>query len=774
MPIVRSVYIRLGLLVLLLTSSAATAHGQQLPPGALVPGGQTAAAPSDPAADAAELQRLIETIEDPAKRDQLLASLRALLAAQKAAAPAPEAASNEAIAAAANVVDEGIEAVRDIALGIVDAIEQLPQFVSWLQSEWRDPSRRGLWTEVGITCLVAFGLGIVAHFVVLGTLAPARRRLAIGATQGALARAVRVPLRLIVDLLPVLALGLAAYFTLALIHPEALVRTAVRNLIGAAVVAEAAVALIRRVLSPDTPELRAFAISDAAAEYGARWASLVIRASVYGYALLAAAVRLGLHPTIHELMLHVLFFAVAAIVALVIVAVRQPVGAAIDSLAEARRSPLLHWLPWGAIARIWHVVALAYLAFVCLVWTLGIPGGFQALIVKTLASGAIVVGAALVLSAMGRLPHSQAHALDLGAPDAPLMERRLRRYRYWLALVGRALVLLITGLALLELWGVGVLRWLSSRPGETLLGHLVTVALVALVTLALWEAISVAIERSVTRRDAAGNLRLGGRTRTLLNIARHFLLVFLGLIALFLVLAELGINIAPLLAGAGVIGLAIGFGSQKLVQDIITGMFVLFSDTMRVGDVVVVAGRAGVVEAVTMRTVVLRDERGQVHTIPYSAIDTVTNQTKDFAYAVFDIGVSYRENVDDVMQVLRDLGAELRQDPYFRRLIMEPLEVSGLDRFADSAVMIKARFKTRPLRQWDVAREFNRRLKNRFDELGIQIPFPHQTVYFGADRQGQAPAAHVEVRYADLTAGEQGAGPEPAQPKARFAPSTGD
>jgi small conductance mechanosensitive channel len=260
----------------------------------------------------------------------------------------------------------------------------------------------------------------------------------------------------------------------------------------------------------------------------------------------------------------------------------------------------------------------------------------------------------------------------------------------------------------------------------------------------------------------------------LLNIARHFLLVFLGLIALFLVLAELGINIAPLLAGAGVIGLAIGFGSQKLVQDIITGMFVLFSDTMRVGDVVVVAGRAGVVEAVTMRTVVLRDERGQVHTIPYSAIDTVTNQTKDFAYAVFDIGVSYRENVDDVMQVLRDLGAELRQDPYFRRLIMEPLEVSGLDRFADSAVMIKARFKTRPLRQWDVAREFNRRLKNRFDELGIQIPFPHQTVYFGADRQGQAPAAHVEVRYADLTAGEQGAGPEPAQPKARFAPSTGD
>ena len=262
-----------------------------------------------------------------------------------------------------------------------------------------------------------------------------------------------------------------------------------------------------------------------------------------------------------------------------------------------------------------------------------------------------------------------------------------------------------------------------------------------------------------------------GRCSTSLVISS---LVFLGSIALFLVLAELGVNIAPLLAGAGVIGLAIGFGSQKLVQDIITGMFVLFGDTMRVGDVVQVAGRAGVVEAVTMRTVVLRDERGQVHTIPYSAIDTVTNLTKGFSYAVFDIGIAYRENVDDVMQVLRELGAEMRQDPYFRHLIMEPLEVAGLDRFADWAVVIKARFKTRPLRQWEVTREFNRRIKNRFDQLGIEIPFPHQRVYFGADKQGQAPAAHVEVRYADATAGEQGAGSEPAQPKPHLAQSTGD
>ncbi|HEX6111846.1 MAG TPA: mechanosensitive ion channel domain-containing protein, partial [Geminicoccaceae bacterium] len=320
----------------------------------------------------------------------------------------------------------------------------------------------------------------------------------------------------------------------------------------------------------------------------------------------------------------------------------------------------------------------------------------------------------------------------------------------------------------------GVLSWLGSNAGKVVLGRLATVALVVIVTLVVWEGINFAIERTVTERNGEGNLLLGSRTRTLLNMTRQFVLVFLGLIALFLVLAQLGVNIAPLLAGAGVLGLAIGFGSQKLVQDVITGMFVLFSDTMRVGDVVEVSGRAGVVEAVTIRTVVLRDYGGNVHTIPYSAIDTVTNLTKEFSYAVFDIPVAYRENVDDVMQALREIGAEMHRDAYFRGLVLEPLEVAGVDRFADSAVVIKARFKTRPLRQWEVTREFNRRIKNRFDELGIEIPFPHQTVYFGADKEGRAPAAHVHVRQAEIAEGEQAGASEAAQAKPHLAQSSGD
>jgi small conductance mechanosensitive channel len=291
-------------------------------------------------------------------------------------------------------------------------------------------------------------------------------------------------------------------------------------------------------------------------------------------------------------------------------------------------------------------------------------------------------------------------------------------------------------------------------------------------TIAVWEAISLAIERSISEQDEEGNLRYSNRTRTLLNIMRNFLAVFFSLIALFLILSELGLNIAPLLAGAGVIGLAIGFGSQKLVQDIITGMFVLLGDTIRIGDVVEVASRVGVVEEMTMRTVVLREYGGNVHTIPYSAIDTVTNYTKDFSYAVFEIGVAYRENVDQVMEVLREIGTELNRDNHFRRMILEPLEIAGVDRFADSAVIVKARLKTRPLKQWEVGREFNRRVKNRFDELGIEIPFPHQTVYFGVDKAGRAPPVQVDLGAARAAAAATATEPrqEPAPAEAASPP----
>jgi small conductance mechanosensitive channel len=211
------------------------------------------------------------------------------------------------------------------------------------------------------------------------------------------------------------------------------------------------------------------------------------------------------------------------------------------------------------------------------------------------------------------------------------------------------------------------------------------------------------------------------------------------------VLSELGLNIAPLLAGAGVVGLAVGFGAQTLVKDVITGVFILLEDSLSAGDVVDVAGHSGVVESVTIRTIRLRDVSGTIHTVPFSEVSSIKNLTRDFSYAFMEIGVAYREDIDAIFPIIEELGSDLRADPEFAGKILEDIQVQGLDRFDDSAVVIRARIKTKPLQQWGVRRAFNLRMKRRFDELGIEIPFPHQTVYFGEDRDGNAPAAPVRM-----------------------------
>ena len=221
---------------------------------------------------------------------------------------------------------------------------------------------------------------------------------------------------------------------------------------------------------------------------------------------------------------------------------------------------------------------------------------------------------------------------------------------------------------------------------------------------------------------------------------RKALLLVLIVIVSLIALSELGIHIGPLLAGAGIIGLAVGFGAQKLVQDVITGVFILLEDSVAVGDVVTVAGIGGLVEDLSIRSIRLRDLSGSVHTVPFSSVSTVTNMTKLYSYYLLDIGVAYRENTDEVAEVCRQIVEQMRAEPEFAPEILEPLEVLGVDQFADSAVIIKARIKTRPIKQWMVGREFNRRMKKRFDELGIEIPFPHHTLYFGVDKEGKAPA----------------------------------
>ena len=235
-----------------------------------------------------------------------------------------------------------------------------------------------------------------------------------------------------------------------------------------------------------------------------------------------------------------------------------------------------------------------------------------------------------------------------------------------------------------------------------------------------------------------GDLERAKRLKTLEQVFRYIVTVLITLIAIMLVLSEVGISIAPMLAAAGVLGIALGFGAQSLVKDYFTGLFLLLENQVRQGDVVEVAGKGGLVEEMTLRYIRLRDYEGSVHYIPNGTIDTVTNRSRSFAYAVINVDVAYREDVDDVYAVMRQVAVELRADAEFADKIEEDLDIAGVDQWGDSAVVIRCRFKVKPLEQWGVRRAYFSRLKKAFDAAGIEIPYPHLTVYAGQPKHGQA------------------------------------
>lgn len=242
---------------------------------------------------------------------------------------------------------------------------------------------------------------------------------------------------------------------------------------------------------------------------------------------------------------------------------------------------------------------------------------------------------------------------------------------------------------------------------------------------------------TVMMRHAGGSpAELEKRANTIIGIASKTAISLLWGVVTVMTLKEVGFDITPILAGAGVLGLAVGFGAQNLVRDVISGFFMLIENQIRVNDIAIINGTGGLVEEINLRTTVLRSADGVVHVFPNGAITSLSNMTREFSYWVLDLGVAYKEDTDRVVAVLREIADEMQGEDPYRDMILEPLEVLGVDRFADSAVIIKARIKTQPIRQFVVGREMNRRIKKRFDQLGIELPFPHRTLFIGP---GSAP-----------------------------------
>jgi len=228
----------------------------------------------------------------------------------------------------------------------------------------------------------------------------------------------------------------------------------------------------------------------------------------------------------------------------------------------------------------------------------------------------------------------------------------------------------------------------------------------------------------------------GKRAKTLSSIINKTVMITVYTTALIMIVAECGVAIGPLLAGAGIAGLAIGFGAQNLVKDIISGFFVILENQIRVGDVVTIAGVSGMVEEISLRTTRLRDVEGRVHIVPNGLIEVATNFTCEWSRALVEIGVAYKEDIDRVTAVLQTVGTALCADPNFKDMILEPMTMQGVDSLGESSVNIRMFFKTVPIRQWEVAREFRKRVKKAFDEQGISIPFPHRTIYMGSNTPG--------------------------------------
>ena len=221
------------------------------------------------------------------------------------------------------------------------------------------------------------------------------------------------------------------------------------------------------------------------------------------------------------------------------------------------------------------------------------------------------------------------------------------------------------------------------------------------------------------------------RVKTLTGMLQTICLTLVWVVGVVMSLDQIGLDISPILAGAGIVGLAVGFGAQNLVRDVINGFFMILENQIRVGDVAIVNGTGGLVEAISFRTITLRDLSGTVHIFPNGTVTTLANMTKGWSAYVMDIGVAYKEDTDRVAEIMREVGKDLQQDEHFGRKILEPIEIMGVDAFGESEVVIKARIKTLPIEQWGVGREYRRRLKKAFDRENIEIPFPHRTLYMG-------------------------------------------
>ncbi len=694
-----------------------------------------------------DLNRLLATLEDESTREQFIATLKAAIKAQEAAAPKATAALPALGVGGITFVTKRIEQLTSAAVTVGRSLTDVALLQRWFADLFLDIETRRILLDAFVKLVVVFSLAVAGFYVTMRGIASTVRPLRLPVDSGMSRKAAALLGRAMIDLLPLLVFIAVAFLVLPFTVPRPQTRFVAVSLVNATLVVQASLLISRAVLAPYAPELRLFRLEDGTAAYLYVWIRRIVYLSLYGLVFSQSLLALGLGAAAREIMLHLVGLLVATMLVMLVLQNHRAVATWLLGNEEKRATRSGAWIIRRQLAEFWHIVAIVYVVGTYIVWALQIPGGFAYLFEGTIATIIVFTLARLLSRGVRRTIH---RGLTVGPglrARYPTLEHRANRYVPVAGGVFRAVLYSLATVISLAAWDVDVIGALGSATGRSAVADILTILLVAALAIVFWEGVSTFIESYLYADDEEDVDRqlVSARMRTLLPLIRNAILVVLIVVVGLIVLAQLGVDTRPLLAAAGVVGLAIGFGSQKLVQDVINGMFILMEDTITVGDVVDLGGNAGLVEGMTIRTITLRNLAGEVYTIPFSEVSTVLNKTKDFSFAVLDVGVAYREDISLVMDVIVQVGAELQTDAQVGSFILEPLEMLGLDRFDDSAIIVRARIKTKPIKQFAVARAFNLRLKERFDELSIEIPFPHLTLYFGQDKAGQSPPAQVLV-----------------------------
>ncbi len=711
------------------------AHAQF--PGVATPAPTPPAAPAaSPEPTPAEAQQTLDTLQNPQKLQALIQTLQTI--AKAAPAPASPAAKTPAAAQPAlELAPNSLGAqllpqltgwtgrIAGAAAATVAELSQAPVFWHATVHAARNPAERLAIVDALWRIVVVLVCALLAEIAVRWVLRRPVKSLEARAPGPDQARNAwdtlrRLPLaiaRLVLWLIPLAvfaAIGNVVAGSLGGAAETPLVAVAIVN---AYVMGWAIVCAAHMLASPYAPRLRLVPLDDIGATVAMKWFRRITFAAVFGSALAEILLLLGLPTRTHDAVIRLTELVVAIMLGIVVVRSRQAGAARIRGAGGARRTA--EWRRW--LAETWHYLALAVIVAAWLVAVGGVEHRLDTLDFLLGTVGVLVAARLLAIVALGALTRAMPRAAAGGQPLSAGVAARVVHYNRVIRIVVVSVITAFAAVILLQLWGVRALAWFGpGKVGQHLVSALITIALAAGFAIVVWESVNAALDREIVRLHEFEPAR-SARLRTLLPVARTALLITIVVVIGATALSEIGVNIAPLLAGAGIIGIAVGFGSQTLVHDIITGMFILIENTIQVGDGVTVAGLTGKVEELSIRTLRLRAADGALHIIPFSSVVTITNTNRGIGNATIAVTVAPDQDIDRAAAALTEIGAELRKDETFAPMILGDFDLYGVDTVTATAVTIAGKIPCTVTGRLPVQREFNRRMVKRFAKEHIAL-----------------------------------------------------